>query len=138
LSRYHVALISRSRQDREAVRAALEGSVLHLVAIESLDHPLRSAANAAIILWDADLSDWPWQEFLAHIHRIPKRPRFILLTSVPNPMLWAEAINLGVDDVLAKPLDPSEIRHVIACADFRKPPVRERKRYHAAAAPSIA
>lgn len=118
----NVVLISRDVADHEAVRSALQGSFLRLVSIVSLSDRMPPVEDAGIILWDAEFRAESWKTMLAWLKTMPHRPRFVLLTSVPNTTLWAEAINVGADDVLAKPLAPAEIRHVISCGELRKPP----------------
>jgi DNA-binding response OmpR family regulator len=125
MAKYGVAVISREDADREAVRFAIEGSILKLLPVDAHRDLAQCLDGARIVLWDADYSEWPWKQFLAQLRTVSNRPRFVLLTSVPNPQIWAEAINLGADDVLAKPLHADEVRHVIACADLRKPVRRE-------------
>ena len=134
MSKYDVALITRDVADREVVRRALEPTILHLVDFEPHDSPAAIADSVGILFWDAEFPDWPWKRLLARIRSEPDRPRFVLLTSAPHPTLWAEAINLGADDVLVKPLDANEIRHVIGCADLRKKPGSERMTHRDAAA----
>ena len=44
------------------------------------------------------------------------RPALIVVARVGDERLWAEVLNLGGYDVLAKPLDPAEVDYVISAA----------------------
>ena len=53
-------------------------------------------------------------------------PRLVVLASAANRTLWAEAINLGAYDVLAKPLDKTEVQQVVIRAWKSPSPVCQR------------
>ena len=47
---------------------------------------------------------------------MPAPPLLIVISQLADEHLWAEALNLGVYDVLAKPLDDIEIVRVLSLA----------------------
>ncbi len=47
-------------------------------------------------------------------------PPFLIVTSrLADEQLWAEALNLGAYDVLAKPFDAQEVNRTLSSAFFR-------------------
>jgi hypothetical protein len=58
---------------------------------------------------------WPafWPVVLQKIVRLPDPPLLIVTSRLADERLWAEALNLGAWDVLAKPLDRQEVSRVL-------------------------
>jgi len=50
-----------------------------------------------------------WVDVLDQIQSMPHPPSVIVTSRMADEQLWSEALNLGAWDVLAKPLDPSEV-----------------------------
>ena len=53
---------------------------------------------------------------LREITRISHPPMLIVTSRTADDRLWAEALNLGAYDVLAKPFDQSEVTRVVSLA----------------------
>jgi DNA-binding response OmpR family regulator len=53
---------------------------------------------------------------LEHISRLPDAPLLIVTSRLADERLWAEALNLGAYDVLAKPFDTAEVVRVVSLA----------------------
>jgi hypothetical protein len=66
-----------------------------------------------LILCDSSSAGTRWKDLLSQISFLPNPPRFVLLSPTETRSLWAEAFNLGAEDVLATPLDRSEVRLLI-------------------------
>jgi DNA-binding response OmpR family regulator len=73
-------------------------------------------SSIPILLWDADLTSSRWQEMLERIALLSDPPLLIVTSRVADDYLWAEALNLGAWDVLAKPFDPEETSRVLGFA----------------------
>jgi len=69
-----------------------------------------------IVLCERDLMPGTWIDMLDHIRNLPYRPSLIVTSRLPDPRLWAEALNLGAWDVLAKPFDRNEVNRVVKSA----------------------
>ncbi len=69
-----------------------------------------------ILLCDTDLGPGIWQEILERITLLSDPPLLIVTSRVADDYLWAEALNLGAWDVLAKPFDPEETSRVLGFA----------------------
>ena len=53
---------------------------------------------------------------LEHIRVLPQAPSLVAASRLADDHLWAEALNLGAWDVLAKPFDRSEVLRSVAQA----------------------
>ena len=63
----------------------------------------------AVLLCERDLLPGTWTDVLEHIQRLPNAPSLIVASRLADDRLWAEALNLGAWDVLAKPFDHIEV-----------------------------
>jgi len=57
-----------------------------------------------------------WIEMLEHFKSVPKAPSLIVASRLADDHLWAEALNLGAWDVLAKPFDAGDVRRSVKSA----------------------
>jgi DNA-binding NtrC family response regulator len=69
-----------------------------------------------VVICDCDLSSGAWGEMLDHIALLPDAPLLIVTSRLADERLWAEALNLGAWDVLAKPFDADEVKRVVGIA----------------------
>ena len=53
---------------------------------------------------------------LEHISLFPDPPLLIVTSGLADARLWAEALNLGTYDVLAKPFDATEVIRIVRLA----------------------
>ena len=88
-------------------------------------HPASSVASTAealaqqevpIVISGDNLHPATWQAILDFISTLPDPPLFIVASRLADERLWAEALNLGAWDVLAKPFDRQEVKRVVASA----------------------
>jgi len=70
----------------------------------------------ALVLCECDLKPGTWRELLDLLARLPDPPFLIVTSRVADERLWAEALNLGAYDVLAKPFDRTEVIRVVSMA----------------------
>jgi len=78
-----------------------------------------------IVLSERDLVPGTWKDVLAETLNLPDPPLLIVASSLADECLWAEALNLGAYDVLAKPFDAQEVIRVLGSAWFQKRSNRE-------------
>jgi DNA-binding NtrC family response regulator len=57
-----------------------------------------------------------WKNVLDRLAGMDGPPRLIVMSRLADERLWAEVLNLGGYDVLAKPLDGEELRRVVGTA----------------------
>jgi DNA-binding response OmpR family regulator len=75
-----------------------------------------NGGRIAIVVCERELPDGSWRDILEHLWSAPGRPFLIVTSRVADEWLWAEVLNTGGDDVLAKPFNAREIRHVMQTA----------------------
>ena len=90
-----------------------------------------SHTPASIIICERDLPDGTWRDVLNHVGAGAGKPFLIVTSRLADEALWAEVLNLGGFDVIAKPFHPREVRHVLETACLRN--VRNTAASHAAA-----
>ncbi len=74
------------------------------------------AVSAPVVLCDLNtLEGGGWRDMLAAVSTLPEKPRLIV-TARHADEIWAEALNLGAYDVLAKPFDADEVVRTIGLA----------------------
>jgi DNA-binding response OmpR family regulator len=69
-----------------------------------------------IVLCECKLPDGNWIEILNRIATAPEPPLLIVTSRLADVSLWAEVLNLGGYDLLAKPFNRQEVRHVLTSA----------------------
>jgi hypothetical protein len=69
-----------------------------------------------IVLCERDLLPGTWKEMLALLTLMASPPLLIVTSRLADEYLWAEALNLGAYDVLAKPFDAGEVARVVSLA----------------------
>ena len=112
-----VLIVSSIRQDREALCRILRRTHCaytassYCAAVDRLNQ-----GGIAIVLWDCDLPDGTWLDFLTLIAESPDAPLLIVASRLADERLWAEVLNLGGFDVLAKPFESREVEHVVKTA----------------------
>jgi DNA-binding response OmpR family regulator len=72
------------------------------------------------VVCERDLPDGTWRDVLEQLGSEPGRPVLIVTSNLADEWLWAEVLNLGGCDVLAKPFDAEDTRHVLETAYLRR------------------
>ncbi|HXK04665.1 MAG TPA: hypothetical protein VMS37_19845 [Verrucomicrobiae bacterium] len=121
-----VLSLSPNRDDHTSLRTIFDRSEWSLfgeskwalrvcTGVESALTALRED-TIPIVIAERDLAPVSWKEMLARISLLPDPPLLIVTSLLADEYLWAEALNLGVYDVLAKPFDASEVIRVLSLA----------------------
>jgi DNA-binding response OmpR family regulator len=93
-----------------------------------------------VVVCERDLSPGSWKDVLEQVTILPDPPSLIVTSRLADERLWAEALNLGAYDVLAKPFDRTEAMRVVGAAwrawggPVRLPTRKERYTYKVTAA----
>jgi DNA-binding response OmpR family regulator len=97
------------------------GSEWRVISSYTLDSAVRviSSHNIAVVLCDHDLGGKSWRTLLDSFSRLASPPCLIVSSPTADKRLWAEALNLGAYDVLAKPLVPAEVLRTVSLAYLR-------------------
>jgi DNA-binding response OmpR family regulator len=69
-----------------------------------------------VVVCERDLTPGSWKDVLEQVTILPDPPSLIVTSRLADERLWAEALNLGAYDVLAKPFDSIETLRVIGAA----------------------
>ena len=69
-----------------------------------------------VVVCERDLSDGSWKDVLEIAESLPCPPPVIVTSRLADDYLWAEVLNLGGYDVLAKPLDAQELSRTLNLA----------------------
>src|SRR5689334_17346304 len=72
----------------------------------------------AIVVCEQNLVPGTWKDLLTPITRLATPPLLIVTSRLADEYLWAEAINLGAHDVLAKPIDIQEFTRIVSLASL--------------------
>jgi DNA-binding NtrC family response regulator len=70
----------------------------------------------SIVVCEYDLSPGSWTDLLEYVDSLPSPPALIVTSRVADEHMWAEVLNLGGYDVLAKPLSSEEVIRTITSA----------------------
>lgn len=113
-----VLVVSPFREDRQFLHSVFE--TMHWMVCEVStshevqDHLRRDRPGIVICEWD--LPDGSWREILSLIEPLPDPPALLVATSIFEDSRWAEVLNLGAYDMLAKPFDRNEVIRVAGLA----------------------
>jgi CheY-like chemotaxis protein len=93
-----------------------------VVTANDVDGALRALEDARIpiVLCERELGkDDTWKTLLAGLAQLEDPPFLIVGSRSADESLWAEALNLGAYDVLARPFEPSEVMRTLCLAWLR-------------------
>jgi DNA-binding response OmpR family regulator len=111
-----VLAISPDVEDHKAVRHILDGSEWQTLACETCGQARRLLRQASVVLCEQKLPDGDWKQVLKEIQNMLDPPLLIVTSRLADSGLWAEVLNSGGHDVLAKPLRAEELLWTIATA----------------------
>ena len=69
-----------------------------------------------VVVCERDLPPGSWKDVLEQVTILPNPPSLIVTSRLADARFWAEALNLGAFDVLAKPFDSTEAMRVVGAA----------------------
>ena len=107
-----VLSISPFHEDHVALRNILGVSrwTTMLKALDVLSAvPLLRQHEVSVLLCERTLAPGTWLDILERLQAMPSPPSLIVTSRNADDRLWAEALNLGAWDVLAKPFERTEV-----------------------------
>jgi DNA-binding NtrC family response regulator len=119
------ALIALSVSPNEEDHLALQKSLLPAAsAVYEADGPSAALATlrrypVGVVLCERDLGPGTWIDVLELLHGLPDEPPLIVTSRLADETLWADALNRGAYDVLAKPFDQQELNRTVNLAWLR-------------------
>ena len=114
-------LISPAERDPEFLEKLFVEQGWTLFSARSLGSAsiLLRQENISVVLTERDLPAGSWRDVLEIASAVIRAPLVIVTSLHADEQLWAEALNLGAHDVLAKPFNQSEIVRVFNSAWIR-------------------
>ena len=114
-----VLTITPAEEDFQTIRGMLPTSDWSLGKAATLSAglaQLRDQRPPALVICESDLVPGSWKDILSDIMSMTDPPLLIVASRLADERLWAEALNLGAYDVLAKPFDSTEVNRVLSLA----------------------
>ena len=113
-----ILAVSPCEQDRWLITALASSQHITVLTASSLAEAVALCRRHAIslVVCERDLPDGDWREMLNQVNRLSPDTRVVVTSRLADEQLWAEVLNLGGYDVLAKPLSWREVAHVIESA----------------------
>ena len=110
--------VSPSTEDQRFLRRVLPPSNWAVFKARTCSEArdLLREAEIQVVVCERDLPDGGWKDLLEHVAAAARVPCLIVTSRLADELLWAEVLNLGGYDVLAKPLDAEEAARVIELA----------------------
>lgn len=102
--------------DLEALLRLPQWKVHQAASLPSALAQLRYLRPTPLVVCERDLFHAAWQDLLMQTRLLPEPPVFIVTSRLADDHLWAEALNLGAYDVLAKPFEPVELTRSLTSA----------------------
>lgn len=87
--------------------------------------------RTAVVVCEHKLPDGGWQDLVDGASALSSPPNIIVTAPDADDVLWADVLNRGGYDVLARPFDPPEVVRIISLAwmnwkqNYRRPAARE-------------
>lgn len=112
-----VLVVSSIHEDHEALRRILRRThrTYHAGSCrQAMEH--LSRGGIAVVLCDYNLPDGSWRDLLNLISPDINPPLLVVTARLADERLWAEVLNAGGFDVLAKPFEAREVKDVVQTA----------------------
>ena len=110
--------VSPSQDDHDTLKKLLgrdPWEIHSALSLQSASVFLR-AHGVPLVVCEHDLLPGTWTQLLAEIRLLSVPPLLIVTSRLADDYLWAEALNVGAYDVLAKPFDRGEVTRTLSSA----------------------
>ena len=106
------------QNDCSSLRDILQEENWTVHAAGTCDEALRfmRRSSPTVVACDRQLPDGNWKDVFQGVCRLSDPPPLIVVSRHADETLWAEVLNLGGYDVLAKPFEKSEVSRVLKMA----------------------
>ena len=105
--------VSPFPSDHEAVEAGVPPGHYQVLQAGDLTAALSMMQDVCIVVCEQNLIGASWIDMLHRLRQRLNPPLLIVTSHLADERLWAEALNLGAWDVLAKPLVKAEVNRSI-------------------------
>jgi len=114
----HLALVNALSATDSPLSPDLRWEVESTATVDSAMSLLQKS-DIPVVLCERELGLDDWKTLLDRLPQLDRPPFLIVGARSADNSLWAEALNLGAYDVLAKPLEPSEVMRTLHLAWLR-------------------
>ena len=106
-----VLSVSGLEEDRVALGHIFSHSNWRLLSARNLEEACAAlrTETISVTICERDLPDGTWKNLLVELEVCDPPPVLVVSSRVADDRLWAEVLNLGGCDVLAKPFDSKEV-----------------------------
>jgi len=113
-----VLSVSPSEDDHDALERLLNRRKWQIRKALTLTSAvaLLQETQISVVVCERDLDAGTWKDMLDHLTLLPQPPCLIVTSRLADDCLWAEALNVGAYDVLAKPFDRNEVLRSVSLA----------------------
>lgn len=114
-----VLAVFSAREDRTSLASIFAHSTWKLRFTRALlqTQTVLGRAPVGVVISEAFLSDGNcWKDLLNEILKMEDPPPLIVTDRLADEHLWAEVLNLGAYDLIAKPFDAGEVLHAVTTA----------------------
>ena len=85
-------------------------------SFEESQQLLGDLHRPAVVACERDLPDGNWKDVFQFIENLRNPPPLVVVSRQADESLWAEVLNVGGYDVLAKPFEENEVQRVLTMA----------------------
>jgi DNA-binding NtrC family response regulator len=113
-----ILAVSPFEQDKRLIQATVRAARTPVLTAGRLSEaiPLFKHRKISLVICERDLPDGDWRDMLGQMNNLMPGARLVVASRLADERLWAEVLNLGGYDVLAKPFSVQEMMHVIESA----------------------
>jgi DNA-binding NtrC family response regulator len=114
-----VALVVTSlKEDHDFLECLFATCSWHFDSVSTVRDSIRYLRHHSpgLLICDERLEDGDWKAVLDAVMKVACPPPMIVTSRLADERLWAEVLNLGGYDLLAKPFDASEVVWAVGTA----------------------
>lgn len=113
-----VLAVASSKDDLRSLQDILEAERWKVNTAQSCGEALRAMADEtpAVVACENQLPDGDWKDLFNLLNSLGDPPPVVVMSRNADENLWAEVLNLGGYDVLAKPFERAEVSRVVEMA----------------------
>lgn len=113
-----VLSVGPAQDDHNVLERLLHGRKWKIHTRLSLSSAMALLQKALIplVICEQDLLPGTWRDMLDHLTLLPEPPYLIVASRLADDHLWAEVLNIGAYNVLAKPFDGAELKRILSLA----------------------
>ena len=111
-------LLGEFETDRSIVHNVFQRAGWRLIEASDRLRGIRHLRHEPVhvVLADSDLPGWSWRAVLADLRQLAVPPQLVVASRTADDYLWAEVLDIGGYDVLARPLNAEELERVVVSA----------------------